>query len=189
MPKYKDIMLDLETLSLDSNAVIVSIGAVAFDLHTGETGNQFHFSVDILEQMLNKGHVSEDTLSWWSTQDTVAKSELVSKGTDAVSVQDAISSFNAWVTLNTADLKNTRLWGNGITADNTWIRNLYTRHGEKFILPYWCDNDVRTLVQLENYDKVMELTGKFEGVKHDAVADCIHQIKMCHTAYKLLKGA
>ena len=38
----KDIMLDLETLSLDNNAVVVSIGAVKFDLATGETGETFN---------------------------------------------------------------------------------------------------------------------------------------------------
>ena len=93
----KDIMLDLETLSLDANAVIVSIGAVAFDLHTGIVGDKFHITIDILEQTLHGGDISKDTLSWWTSQDAEAKLALIAKGHSAVSVPHAMDTLHNWI--------------------------------------------------------------------------------------------
>jgi len=45
----KHVMVDLETLSLNNNAVVVSISAVEFDLETGELGKTFEEGIDILE--------------------------------------------------------------------------------------------------------------------------------------------
>ena len=41
------IMVDLETMGRNSNAVICSIGAVEFDINTGQTGREFFAKVDI----------------------------------------------------------------------------------------------------------------------------------------------
>lgn len=181
------LMLDLETLSLKSNAVIVSISAVQFDVTTGETGHKFEMFVDILPQMLQGADVSPSTLKWWSEQDSEAKASLISNKT--VAPELALENFNEWVKSLFDDLNNVQLWGNGVTADNVWIRNMYDRHGVAFCLPYWSDTDVRTLVQLEgNYDLIKKNVGDFEGIKHNGIDDCLHQIKMCHEAYKLLKG-
>lgn len=183
----RDIMLDLETLSLRNNAVVVSIGAVQFDLVTGEIGKIFHIGLNVMDQALNGGAIDQSTLNWWSSQSKTAKEKLM-KLASASSTNDGLEAFTKWIEDTFKDLNNVRLWGNGVSADNVWIRNLYHRQGVNFCVPYWCDTDVRTLTQLEDYDKVKELTGQFKGVKHDAIDDCTHQVKMCHEAYKLIKG-
>ena len=48
------VMLDLETMGRDSNAVICSIGVVEFDINTGETGREFFAKVDI-QSCLDRG--------------------------------------------------------------------------------------------------------------------------------------
>ena len=185
-----DIMLDLETLALDNNALVLSIGAVQFDMKTGEVGKTFHISCDILEQLFNGAKIDLSTIKWWSEQDAKAKATILELRSSSPSliVAHTLQVFNEWISGNFDNPKNVKLWGNGIAADNVWIRNLYKRHNLNFILPYWCDNDVRTITQLEDYNKVCEVVGEFEGTKHDAIDDCLHQIKMCHTSYKLVKG-
>ncbi len=59
----KDIMLDLETLGTTADAVILSIGAVKFNLETGKIDDEgFYRSVSV-ESNLDLGRrISEDTL-------------------------------------------------------------------------------------------------------------------------------
>lgn len=178
-----NIMLDLETLSVDSNATIISISAVVFDLHTGKTGGEFEVGLGILEQLLSGSVIDNSTIDWWKNQNKEAKESLVNISTS--SIAEALESFNIWIAKAvTCEVKDVKLWGNGVSADNTWLRNLYRRTDTKFILPYWCDNDVRTLVNLGN---INTKDFQFTGIKHNGIDDCKHQINYCSVAYKGLK--
>lgn len=180
----KDIMLDLETLSLDNNAVVVSISAIQFDLTTGEVGKKFEKFLDITEQVVAGGHISEDTCSWWQSQSAQARSQLIAK--KPVGVVSALKAFNTFLLDCYSNPKDIRLWGNGISADNVWIRNLYQRHLIDFTLPYWCDKDVRTLTGLVEREALSKI--EFIGTKHKGLDDCAHQIKTLHASYNLLRG-
>ena len=66
-------MLDLETLGVGSDSIIVSAALVEFDLTSGNTGDSLHVGFNILEQLLNGGVIDASTVSWWSTQPAEAK--------------------------------------------------------------------------------------------------------------------
>ena len=179
----KDIMVDIETLGTDSNSVVVSISAVTFDFLTGKTGKQFEIGINVLEQALNGGMIDNDTMKWWSTQSRDAKKALTRIQVE--DVEESLKAFNLWIAeAISVDLKDVKLWGNGSGFDNVLIRNLYRRSGLDFVLPYWCDNDVRTLVTLAN---INTRDYKFTGTKHNGIDDCKHQIKYCVDAYRSLK--
>lgn len=179
----KDIMVDIETLGTDSNSVIISISAVAFDMTTGKIGKTFEVSINILEQAFHGGMIDNGTMQWWSTQSKEAKGALTR--IQPVNVEQALGAFNKWlVHAVSVDLNNVKLWGNGAGFDNVLIRNLYRRSDIDFVLPYWCDNDVRTLVTLANIN-IKDF--KFEGTKHNGIDDCKHQIRYCSVAYGSLK--
>lgn len=130
----KDIMLDIETLGTDSNAVIVSISAVAFDMVTGEIGEEFEVGINILEQIIEGGKIDSETTQWWSEQSKDAKRTLTDL--QALPTEQALNAFNHWLNnTSTAYLKDTKLWGNGSNFDNVLVRNLYRRHGIDFVLP------------------------------------------------------
>jgi hypothetical protein len=66
-----DIMIDLETLGTTPDAVILSIGAVRFDLHAGlifdaHEDDLFYRAVRIDSQPDRK--ISGDTIAWWMAQ-------------------------------------------------------------------------------------------------------------------------
>ena len=172
-------MLDLETLGTDSNAVIISISAIVFDLKTGKTGAAIEIGVDVLEQMLNGGIVDNDTISWWANQNKETKGSLYRLG--SISVKRALSMLNKFITEHAAcDFNTCKLWGNGSVFDNVILRNLYKRTDIQFVLPYWCDMDVRTLVCLTNTNT---RDFKFVGIKHNGIDDCKHQINYCSYGY------
>ncbi|MBL0709188.1 MAG: 3'-5' exoribonuclease [Sulfurimonas sp.] len=181
--KMNHIMMDIETLSTDSNGAILSIDAVLFSLQTGSLGKMFTVFIDIKEQVKEGAVLDRETFNWWSRPENVPTFDRL-VASKKLGVRDALVSFNNWIKSLDIEVNNVKLWGNGSGFDNVLVRNLYKRSGIEFIIPFWCDNDVRTLVTIANLDT---RDFKFEGIKHNGVDDCKHQINYCHTAYKLLR--
>lgn len=171
------IMLDIETYGTSSNAVVVSISAVIFDMKTGEIGEEFEIGLDINEQVIKGGIIDQETIDWWDKQSGEAKSELNRLLKEPV--YDALTSFNNFISRNFTAPSKIKLWGNGATFDNVIVRNLYERQGIVFKIPYYADMDVRTLVYL---NKINTRGFTFDGIKHRGIDDCKHQIKYC-TSY------
>lgn len=174
----KHIMMDIETLSTNSNGVVTSISAVQFDLVTGKVGKQFDVTIKLDEQVDKGGVIDIPTVVWWMSQDIEAIKNMLMNKQD---ISIALNKFNDWIKSLGIPLNDVKLWGNGVSFDNVMVRNLYSRHGIDFVLPYWCDNDVRTLVTIGNIDT---RNYTFVGVKHYGIDDCKHQIKYCNAAYK-----
>jgi hypothetical protein len=172
------IMLDIETLGKNSNAVVVSISAVIFDMNTGEVGDTFEIGLDIKEQVSKGGIIDQETVNWWNDQSEDAKKELERLKKEPVYI--ALLTFNNWIKTNFKAPSKIKLWGNGSTFDNVIVRNLYERHELEFVIPYYANRDVRTLTYLE---KVNPKSYPFVGIKHRGIDDCKHQIKYCTDAY------
>lgn len=177
----KDIMLDIETLSTDSNALVLSISAVIFDIESKEIGDCFEIGLN-KEQQLKKGaRVDAQTVKWWNEQSDEAKAML--ERLTRVGIEEALNLFNDWITSNFKAVSKINLWGNGATFDNVIVENLYKRHDIEFAVPYYCHRDVRTLVRLA---KINTRAYDFQGIKHNGIDDCLHQIKYCQDAYSKL---
>lgn len=162
-----DIMLDLETFSTDVNAVVVSISAVEFDYETGEIGREFEMGLNINEQTANGGVIDGDTVMWWLEQSDEARAKLLN--VISCPIIDVLKEFNTFCT----EVAPERLWGNGSTFDNVILRQLYKRCKVDFVVPFWADADVRTIVSIFNIDK-REFV--FAGVPHNGIDDCKFQI-------------
>lgn len=173
------VMLDLETFGTDSNSVILSISAVQFDLVTGQIGKEFEVALNVSEQLKVDRVIDPATVAWWMGQSQEAINATFRM--DRVIVAKALNDFNQWIRSLGYPPKDIKLWGNGSGFDNVITRNLYKAMGIEFVLPYWCDNDVRTLVTISGID-TRDYT--FTGTKHYGIDDCKHQIKYCHVAYK-----
>lgn len=175
-------MIDIETLSTNSNGLVISISAIEFDLMTGNIGREFETGLKLKDQIAKGAVIDIDTVMWWLDQSKEAQKSLLSL-VDEFHVEIALDNFNIWLDELECKNKNIRLWGNGATFDNVIVRNLYERHGITFNLPFWCDRDVRTLVDLAD---IQTKDYKFDGIKHNGIDDCLHQIKYCVDAYKKL---
>ena len=159
------IMLDTETLGLDGNAIILSIGAVAFT-HTScgwdSFGNEFY--TDINPESF-PGSVDISTIKWWMEQ--------CAKGTPApvsgvLTLPESMGLFNEWL-LRACDNNPKRLvvWANGTDFDLPKITNAYKLCGVKVPWGYNSVRDARTIFKtFSTYGiKPPEIN------KHDALAD------------------
>ena len=125
-----DFSIDLETLSTHPNAAIIAISAVAFDRTTGELGNVFYVEVDI-NDAIKYGHVSGDTLAWWMGNSSTNAAHLFSKDRVKQPLRRALMLLTAFL-VSTAYKQPFRVWGNGPTADITWLESAY-RTLSKFV--------------------------------------------------------
>ncbi|WP_177334876.1 exonuclease [Klebsiella variicola] len=174
---YVHVMVDLETMGKKHNAPIVAIGAVVFDPATGSIGESF-YKVVCLESSVNWGAVIDpSTVIWWLKQSSEARSAIVND--DAIPLQDALLQFREFVSDNVAGgSKKAQVWCNGASFDNSILRSSYDCIAEDYPWEYWNDRDVRTMVELGqaiSFDP--KTTIPFEGSRHNALADAIHQAR------------
>ncbi|WP_200778975.1 exonuclease [Klebsiella pneumoniae] len=174
---YVHVMVDLETMGKKHNAPIVAIGAVVFDPSTGSIGESF-YKVVCLESSVNWGAVIDpSTVIWWLKQSSEARSAIVND--DAIPLLDALLQFREFVSDNVAGgSKKAQVWGNGASFDNSILRSSYDCIAEDYPWEYWNDRDVRTMVEIGqaiSFDP--KTTIPFEGSRHNALADAIHQAR------------
>lgn len=174
---FDHLMLDIESLDTEPGAVILSIGAVEFDIVTGETGRQFYESIDLQSSIDAGFKVNANTLKWWMEQPSDATFRAFNSE-NPLSIEVALGKFNDF-----CHGENYQVWGNGSTMDNSIVKYAMYEVGLEPQWNYWNDRDLRTIVMLDPTYKKEEV---FAGVPHDPVHDCLHQIKyLCNTIKSL----
>lgn len=163
--EFDSTMVDLETLGNMPGCVVVSIGAVEFDLNSGKLGREFYRTVDI-QSCLDAGlFMQGDTIQWWFKQSEEARQAILK---DAIHLNQALLDFAKWF-----NHKST-IWGNGADFDIPILRMAY--NAAKLIHPWQYNKgrDVRTWVA-ENPNIRRSLP--FTGIRHEPISDCKHQIQ------------
>ena len=157
------VMLDLETMSVRSNAAIASIGAVKFEVGTGII-DQFYRTVDLRTCKAVGLHVDPETVEWWNQQNKEARQALLK---DNVSLSQALDDFSQWFGRSSLPT-----WGNGAGFDNVIMENAYRALDRKRPWLPWEDRCYRTMNNL-----VKIPIDKREGVYHNALDDALTQTK------------
>ena len=179
---YTDVMLDLETMGKKSNSALVSIGAVEFNLETGETGREFYKIID-LQSCLDAGlEVDASTIYWWLQQSQVARDTICKN--KLIPLQTALHMFSVWIQ---DCIQDVNIWGNGARFDIGLMEDAYIACGyNNNTMPWYfrSEKDVRTLV---GFAPDIKANLPFTGIEHNPVDDCKHQIKYCTAIWKKLK--
>lgn len=192
----KQIMVDIETLGTTPGSILLSIAAVEFDLKTGETFRTFNEVLNCNEAFELGFKACNETLKWWENKPAKATKILELSRQCEEPNRVTICKFalfllgeelyKKWLNFS-IDLKelNTCLWGNSNRFDLGLLFAYYENFN--YVLPWnhFLERDVRTLVSF--YPEIKKEM-PFDGVKHDALADCFHQIKYCVATYNKLKA-
>lgn len=171
-------MVDIETMGEGSNAVICSIGAVEFEINTGETRSVFYRKVDI-QSCLDAGlAVDGATIKWWLRQNADAQKEIATG--EAVSIQQALADFSGFIS---GCSENVRLWSNGKHFDMSRLADAYKACRMEIPWKYYNVRDCRTLA-----DIMPEIKQGIQraGVAHHALDDCLYQIKYCSAIWQYM---
>jgi hypothetical protein len=108
-------MLDLETLGRSAGCVVLSIGAVRFDMEKG-LQEEFYRVIDLDTSLAAGLKVEPETVAWWFQQEPEARKVLLEamNGT-ACGLRTALQDLQEF--LKPDDL----IWGNGATFDNAIV--------------------------------------------------------------------
>ena len=151
------LAIDLETLSLEPNAHILSIGAVFFDPATGEMGDSFYVEID--PQYDQPGaHVSASTAAWWATQPVGV---FPCRG--EVMIGDALRQFIEWI----GPMERLRVYQQG-DRDAMWLVN--AAREQRLVMP-WLYRDVFCARTLWKHSAIGADFVEYAGVAHNALDD------------------
>ncbi|HII2070404.1 TPA: 3'-5' exoribonuclease domain-containing protein [Escherichia coli] len=180
---WHHLMIDLETMGINSNAPIVVIAAVFFDPQTGEIGPIFYVVISLVDAMDKGATPDGDVIEWWLAQSSEARSAIL---VNQIPLDDALLQLREFIDENSGEFF-VRVWGNGASFDNVILRRSYERQGIPCPWRYCNDRDVRTIVDL---GKAIDFDARtaipFEGVRHNAQDDARHQAKQVSAIWQKL---
>lgn len=158
-------MIDIETMSHRSNAVVLSIGAVKFSIDDGII-DEFSINVKPQGQKELGLHVSPETLEWWKKQSPEAIAALKE---GAVDLRTALETFVNWY-----GTKSLETWAKSCAFDLVILENaIRAIYGDSSRPPwkFWDMRCFRTVDAFYSYGEKLE----FEGVAHRAIDDARNQ--------------
>lgn len=180
-----DLMIDLETLDTAPTAVVLSIGAVAFDPYGHVLGQQFYVEfTNFLEQQTNVGRtISPSTVLWWMRQDAAAREVFQPKETSPqrCSMMWGLSAFGDFLKENPVN----NVWAKDPDFDVVILRSLYQTNAPDIAFPfkYNSGRSVRTIEAMP----FARLRDK-PPTAHNALEDAVAQAKAVQEAFADLRA-
>lgn len=164
------IMLDLETLSLETNAAILTIGAVAFD--QTQVLSTFYSRISLASSTAVGLTIDPNTIQFWMSQPEESRKEAFG-GVTPLSV--ALADLSLWIK-NQGEVSE--VWANGM-VDFIWLKSAWkaikTPHQPTFeekFFPYYKERDFRTAKAI-----LPKVTISDEPIAHHAMHDAKWQAR------------
>lgn len=172
--------IDMETLSTEHNAALLSIGAVIHDFGTGQQVDTFYANITPESSIAAGLDVSESTKAWWAKQGQAAQDVL---SVDQRPLRDVLVDFAQWLAGHGVQYAI----GNGPRADNQWLESACKAVGMQSPIKYWGDLDMRTLTFIGTHILGLDhWHNTFKGVKHNALHDAINEAEFCNAVFQKL---
>lgn len=170
---FTNFMVDLETMGVNPNDAILSIGIVPFDAKEKKLGKGFYAKVS-LESCHKLGmNIDPSTVMWWLQQDQAARGEF--KGNYAhMPITDALKEVTNFIKTQSerAEIDQLKIWGNGSMMDNALLSAAFDLAGLGVPWSYKSDMCYRTLRALAPDVKRVE-----PEIAHHALSDAVAQAK------------
>lgn len=178
----KHVMVDLETLGTVASSVIMSIGAVKFDLDSnGIDDNGFYASISIDSNLAVGRQINEDTLLWWLKQSPEAQKVFHES---KQSLEAALENFSEWFGQGRGSDK-TLIWSNGADFDLPMLAHAYHLYGWT---PPWVFYNSRCVRTYKNLPIAKDVAKPAAGVAHNALADAINQARHVQAIHAAMSG-
>lgn len=170
----ENIMIDIETLGLDYNSVVIQIAAAKFDWD-GTIKEVFDRKLNHKEQIDKGCIVNESTIDWWKNQNKEILKNILEH---AEPTENALRDFCSFIS------KRDIIWSSA-NFDIPILTNLLAKYGLPTPWYYWDCKDVRTLTYLANINPKTDYNYS-QGKTHDALDDVKFQVRYCTDAFKIL---
>ncbi len=184
-----DIMIDIETLGKRPGSVILSIGAVNFDIKNDDILGEFYAVID-LESSIHSGlTVDSSTLLWWMSDDQQESRNDILKvyedeDEDVYDLSEVLIDLSSFIESCREKDNNLRVWANSPSFDLTILESAFDVMYMEIPWKHYEMMDLRTLKKIYKGDRP-----EFEvkGVKHNALYDAKLQAKICSHIWEWIK--
>lgn len=182
--KPRHIMIDIETMALTPDALVLSIGAMEFSL-TAECpvfGDDILLVPDFMEQVSACRRIDQGTQTWWAKQPAEVSEHWRTPSSAWRRMTAVISDLQAFVA--NADT----VWAKGPQFDLVILENLLASAGHKAPWAYNAARDVRTALY---HCSAERRPGPFSDdvvveMPHHPLSDCRVQIRQLWEAGVIL---
>lgn len=181
-PNAGHLMVDLETMGKHTNSPIIAIGAVEFDIETGQTYREFYEKVTLQSSMDIGTKPCAETIMWWMKQSEEARKTIYND--DGVHIKFALKKFTDFI--NEIKPKNLQIWGNSNRFDLGILANSYELLNQKHPWKHSLERDVRTLVSFKPEIKE-HIKNNFKGILHNPIDDCKNEIEYSSTIFNNIR--
>ena len=196
------ITIDTETMDTAHTALILSIGAFAFDVTDLNATQQaimdvtkdaelqdhsqfaFYRRTDSFDQLISGRTVSVTTQEWWKKQGEEAHEALTG---ERVSLGEALSNLKQWI----AQHPDARIFFRGPDFDGSILENAYRATGIECPWKYNGKRDIRTYIDAMVRGGKGYIKGHqpcFPVVKHHSLHDAMNDAEQMATAYMMNDG-
>jgi exodeoxyribonuclease VIII len=168
----RHLMVDLETLSTNLNAAILTLGAVIFDPFTDSPMQELYLRLTLEDQEALGAEISNSTIEWWGKQQPEIIIEAFGEE-NRVSFHDAMKQFHkfAW--------NCDKFWSHGATYDLIILQLAFKQLNITYPWSYYDMRDTRTLFDLSDAEMP-------QAQKHNALEDAKRQAIGVRNVYKKL---
>jgi len=171
-------MIDLETLSLGTKAIVTEVGLVLFDpYNNGMLGGSHSWLLQMKPQM--RQHDIE-TWQWWLEQSDEARKKMAVRDKDRMPIDHFFEHFGH---INWADIKG--VWANGLNFDVPILTSFFTDFGREVPWHYRTPRDYRTICWLADLPKDQQVK---PALAHSAESDAIAQALTVQRAFAKIHG-
>lgn len=168
-----DLSIDIESLGIAEDSIVISIGAVVFnnEISLSTFNCQFYEILDLKDQESQKRTMSIDTVLWWMKQSEFTKSALIEK--------NRTSTYKALTLLNTLiqEYAVNYAWAKSPNFDLVILDSLYKSFNMKFAIDFRYWMDVRTIMRIRKTCKLNEIKMSKDDA-HNALNDAYYQAKI-----------
>jgi hypothetical protein len=194
------ITIDTETLDTVPSAVLLSIGAFAFDIddvrqtqqsiikvaRDGElaefSDNAFYCLADTFDQLMKGRTVSANTQNWWRKQGEEAQEALIG---DREPLRKCLELLSYWI----KDHPDARIFFRGTDFDGSILENAYRMYAIECPWHWGGKRDVRTYIDAmtKGTKGYLPKTHQpcFAMVKHNSLHDAMNDVEQMAIAYQL----
>jgi exodeoxyribonuclease VIII len=175
------VMINLETLGTDPEAMILSLGAVKFDPLAKLIEETFHTAVDLLQAPRNAYGLTIDPgmLFWW-LQPERSRARVALSETPKADLASVLDGFALW--FGNLSLP---VWGNGVAFNNVILRNAF--EAMNMDCPWFHDED-RCYQTLKNLFPEVTADSTPGLTAHSALDNAIHQTEHLRKIMRVIHG-
>jgi exodeoxyribonuclease VIII len=185
MSESTHFSVDLETLGIGDQALILSVAAVEFDPLSGNILREFYLPVDYGEDGAHaSGAIDLSTVLFWLKQPEKVRNRAFGNDPELpcpaplMVVMHELGAF-----LQAGEGCGYRIWQRG-DRDRVWIESACERSGVTFPFNWWDWRDQRTFC---NEILSTDWPARSDDLRHDALEDAKYQAQCVAAAYRRLR--